>query len=141
MKKSLLLVFSFLIAQNVWSFESGKYVGSNKDIQCEMYIEQQADRALVDYECLTAEGVILQSGTTQTYMFGSFGQEVEDESGTYIESGFGSDQLLEYKIVKTSDNDRTWLEQIKNLGNSNIHYLMSFDNENWIDLDLSLSKK
>jgi len=140
MQKSIFFVISFFLVQNVWSFESGKYFGENKDIKCEVYIEQQADRALVDYDCLTTEGTILQSGLTQTYMFGSFSQEVQDTSGTYIVSGSGSDKLLEYKIVKTSDNNRTWLEQIKNLGTGKINYLMSFDTDVWIDLDLSITK-
>lgn len=136
MKNVCLFTVGILLSFSTWSFETGSYSGINKDISCNVDLEQRTDRVLVQYDCITPGGLVLESEGVQTYMFGNFSEEVEDESGRYLVKGSGSDQLLEYMIVKLSNNS-TWLEQIKNLGNSKIHYNMSLDNDYFINLTLT----
>lgn len=137
MKNLAIFTMGFLFTFNAWSFESGSYTGINKDIQCNLDLEQGTDRVLVQYDCVTSTGLILQSEGVQTYHYGNYSEEVEDESGRYLVKGSASDQLLEYIIVKLSENNSTWLEQIKNLGNNQIHYDMALDNDYWINLTLT----
>lgn len=134
--RNLILMSGILFSFNAWSFESGSYTGVNEDIECKLDLEQKTDRVLIQYNCVTSGGLILQSEGVQTYLFGKFSEEVEDDSGRYLVEGSGSDQLLEYKITKLSANNSTWLEQIKNLGNNKIHYNMSLDADSFIDLTL-----
>lgn len=136
MKNLCIFTICILLSFNAWSFETGSYSGINKDISCNVDLEQRTDRVLVQYDCITPGGLVLESEGVQSYMFGNFSEEVEDESGRYLVSGSASEQLLEYKIVKLSNNS-TWLEQIKNLGNNKIHYNMSLDNDYFINLTLT----
>lgn len=135
--RNLILMSGILFSFNAWSFESGSYTGVNEDIECKLDLEQKTDRVLIQYNCVTSGGLILQSEGVQTYLFGKFSEEVEDDSGRYLVEGSGSDQLLEYKITKLSANNSTWLEQIKNLGDNKIHYSMSLDADSFIDLTLT----
>lgn len=134
MKLFSIAMLGLLFSINVWSFESGSYSGSNTEMECWLDLEKQTDSVRVQYQCVTPDGLVIESQGFQTYAFGSFSQEVEDETGRYLVSGSGSDQLLEYKIVKLTSNNSTWLEQIKNLGDSKIHYNMSLDDNFFINM-------
>ena len=137
MKKLSLFTLGFLFTFSAWSFESGTYSGINKDIMCNIDLEQKTDRVLFKYNCVTQSGVVIESEGAQTYMFGTVSEEVEDESGRYLVTSSGSDQLLEYRIVKLSEQNSTWLEQIKNLGDNAIQFIMALDNDYLINVDLT----
>lgn len=136
MKCVLLSTFLFLHSHIASAFIDGLYEGKSSTEVCQMSLKNVSQGVAIEYHCVSNDGMVFETSGPQLYAFGSTSNQYQDDSGTYLVTTFGNSQKLEYKIVKLSDNNSTWLESINQKSENQIHFGVSLDDQFLVDMDL-----